>query len=267
MGIQEIAVGKSNVYHVPYDKLAIEDGFNVREDYGDIDELARSITENGIKTPLEVRLDGDKLIIVDGHRRYQAIYIAINKYKAEIPHIPCINEPKGTNEEDRTANLLTLNSGKPLTPIEQAKVIKRLIDFGWKQTDIAKKIARTQTYVGQLLSLNGSSHELREAVKKGLMAPTAAMELAKQPVSKQKAILDKFMSSLAGKEPDKSKKKPIKVKDIKKAVNGKTNTVSTMEIEKLISLAINKYKDNDTSRNWDDVIYGLRLALGLEKIN
>ena len=42
-------------YFVDPRNIAIIDGFNVRTDYGDIDSLAESIRESGVKVPLRCR--------------------------------------------------------------------------------------------------------------------------------------------------------------------------------------------------------------------
>ena len=46
-GIKSIMVGRKDQFVVPYNALVIEDNFNVREELGDIDELAKNIAENG----------------------------------------------------------------------------------------------------------------------------------------------------------------------------------------------------------------------------
>lgn len=48
--------------------LTVQEGFNVRYDYGDIDELAKSIIENGVKVPVRGVKDRgtDNYILTDG---------------------------------------------------------------------------------------------------------------------------------------------------------------------------------------------------------
>jgi len=262
MGIQQLAASKGNLYHVPYQNLSVDPNFNVREDYGDIEELARSLAEVGQKVPCKVRLsdDGQNLIVVDGHRRLKAISIANDKYGASIDVVACINEEKGTNEEDRIIDLFTLNSGKPLTLLEQAKAVKRLLDYHWKPSDIAKKIGKPATFISSLLAINGSSHELRDAVQKGIVSATAAIKLAARPVSEQKHILTAFNTIENG------KKAKLKVKDVETKTKGMPNSVTTAKIKKLISTVDDKVKAKDESRNWADVKYGLQLACGIKEL-
>lgn len=263
-GLKDIATSRGTVYKVPYSKLIIDKDFNVRDDFGDIDELAKLIAENGQKTPMQVRLsdDGKNVIIVDGHRRYEAIEIANKKYGAKISDVSCINEERGANEESRIVDMFVYGSGKPLTLLEQAKVIKKLMDYNWKATDIAKKIGKTQAYVSQLLNLQGASHVLREAVKKGIVSPTAAIKLSTVPISQQKSVLAK-VSALGL---DGNGKTKVKVKDVEKATKGMPSTVSTKKIKVILSSVNDRIKQKDTEKNWNDVKYGLELALGTKKL-
>lgn len=262
MGIQQLSSSKGSLYHVPYQNLTIDPTFNVRDDYGDIDELARSLAEVGQKMPCKVRLsdDSQSLVVVDSHRRLRAIPIANEKYGASIEVVACINEEKGTNEENRILDLFTLNSGKPLTLLEQAKAVKRLLDYNWKPTDIAKKIGKPSTFISSLLAINGSSHELRDAVQKGIVSATAAIKLAARPVSEQKHILTAFNTIENG------KKAKLKVKDVETKTKGMPNSVSTSKLKKLISAVDEKAKAKDESRNWADVKYGLQLACGIKEL-
>jgi len=263
-GIQDIATSRGTVYKVPFGKLAVEDGFNVREDYGDVEELARQIAENGQKTPMIVRLsdDASKVVIIDGHRRHQAIELANKKYDASIKEVACINEERGANEESRIVDMFVLGSGKPLTLLEQAEAVKRLLDYQWKPAQVAKKIGKTQSFISQLLNLQGATHELREAVRKGTISPTAAIKLSAAPADQQKEILKQVHAlGLNGGAIQK-----IKVKDVEKATKGVPSTVSSKKIKTLISEVKVKIKEEDDSRNWEDVQYGLQLAIGLRKM-
>ena len=103
MNIKKIASGRGNLYSIPLDKIEIEDGFNVRSDYGDIPELAADIAQNGVLNPLTVRMTGERLVLSDGHRRLAAVKYAVANLGAAITDVPCIMERKGTGEDDRVA--------------------------------------------------------------------------------------------------------------------------------------------------------------------
>jgi ParB/RepB/Spo0J family partition protein len=256
-GIKSIMVARKDQFVVPYGALVIEDGFNVREDFGDLDELAKNIAENGQRVAMKVRLaeDGKKLSIIDGHRRFLAINMANQKYGAKINTVLCVNEERGANEETRIVDLFTLNSGKPLTALEQASALKRLVDYNWSIPDIAKKIGIAQAKVRRLLDLNGASHDVREAVKKGNISASAASDLAKAPSKKQEEVLKKANG------------KKVKVKDVQRATVGKVYTVSTKKLSGYKDETTKTLKDatGQRARYLNGVLYGLKVACGEEE--
>jgi hypothetical protein len=71
----------------------------------------------------------------------------------EIKTVPVMVEDRHSNEADRIFSQIVHNSGKQLTPLEQAKVFKRLTDLGWAQKDIAAKSGMSGGRVSQLLEL------------------------------------------------------------------------------------------------------------------
>lgn len=251
--MRDIAEKRIEYFQVKLDKVIIEDGFNVRDDYGDMDELAMNIAQNGQKQPGIARLSDDKtsVTLIDGHRRFQAIKLANEKYGASIDVFKVIKEEMGANEETRVLDMLATNMGKPLTPIEQARAIKKLVDFGWPIKQIADKMGKNTQSVTNLLELNSATHELREAVQKNEISPSAAVELAKQNPNVQKTFLA---------QTDGSGKK-VKVADVHKAVKGKTYTVSTKAIRTALDIVISKIEKNPTDK-LEGMKLGMRVALG-----
>lgn len=262
-GLKKIATSRGTIYNLPYDVLEVQKGLNIREDYGDVDELARQIAENGQKIPCKVHVsdDGTKAVIVDGHRRYKAIDIANKKYGASINTVSCINEERGANEETRIVDMFMMGSGKPLTLLEQAEAVKRLLGYNWKPVDIAKKIGKSQTCVSQLLTLLEASHELRVAVKEGAISTTAAIKLAAAPKTKQKNVLERVntLTNINGVS-------KVKVKDVEKATKGAPSTISSKKIKTILTNVDTKIKTNENSHHWEDVKFGLQLALGIKSI-
>lgn len=256
-GIKELISGRSDLYRVPLEKILIDPEFNVREDYGDMEELSKNIAENGQKVAGIIRLseDGGKVVLVDGHRRYNAINMANKKFGAEIKDFKCVKEERGANEETRIIDMLSTSLGKALTPLEQAKAIKKLIDYGYKVSDIAKKLGKTVPSISTLLKLNSASHELREAVKTKKISTSAAKVLAKTSSTKQKEILNKNKN-----------KKTIKVKDVEKDVNGVPSMISSKTIRNKMDI-VKKHLEKNESEYWANVLYGMEVALGTRKLS
>ena len=263
MELRKLSEGRRDVLSIPLNKITVDAKFNVRQDYGDIDGLARSIAESGQKQPGKVRQGDDCAILVDGHRRLQAIRLANEKYGASIKAFLCFTEERGANEESRILDMLVLNDGKPLSIIEQAVAVKRLQDYGWKDSDIAGKIGKSSSYICGLMSLNGASNALRKAVKDSLISPTAAIKLASAPEAKQVTILERIA---ALENPvAKGKGKAVKVKDVEKAIKGVPSVISSKVIKDKIE-AVKKLRARKPSEYLNGVKFGLEAALGIVEL-
>ncbi|HCJ52591.1 MAG TPA: hypothetical protein DHV25_02620 [Candidatus Kerfeldbacteria bacterium] len=127
-------------------------------------------------------MDGDDPCVIDGHCRTRAAIRAIVKYGAEIKSVPCKMMDKYASEVDRISHLITSNSGRQLSPIEKAGVVKRLRAFNLENKEIASKLGMTVSYVIQLAELAGAPEYVAEMVKAGdISASTAMAEIKKSP--------------------------------------------------------------------------------------
>jgi ParB/RepB/Spo0J family partition protein len=187
--------GKRDAY--PFDPrlLKIDDSYNVRdlsspEAVEKLGELKESIRANGVRTPLEVRLDGEDVFIVAGHRRHKAVMDLIEEGEP-IETVLVLHEPKGTNDAERTLNLVVSNSGEPLKPMEVAEVVRRLTAYGWDAANIAKRLGwKSSASVKQHLDLLAMPEGVKNHVRKGDISATLARNIAKSadPVEAEKMI-------------------------------------------------------------------------------
>jgi ParB family transcriptional regulator, chromosome partitioning protein len=195
-GIASIAEGRSDLHRVDPRKLHVKDGWNAREQTEElaahIDSLAQSIAEVGVKEPLTVFWEDGKAWVTDGHCRLAASIRAIEFYKSELKSIPVKVEDRYSNEADRVLSQLVRNQGKPLTPFEKGRVFKRLIDLGWKQQDIAKKVGLSPARVSQCLELQSLPLELKDLVVAGKVSASMALQMLKEADGNVKAVLAKL---------------------------------------------------------------------------
>ena len=75
---------KTDIYKIDPRNIVVKDGFNSREDFGDIDTLAKQIEENGILNPISVvpfkdESGNEKYRLIDGERRYRAVMSLLEK--------------------------------------------------------------------------------------------------------------------------------------------------------------------------------------------
>lgn len=169
---------RADMFKVPASNLRIKEGLNIRSDYGNIQELADSIKENGVKVPLrgyKERENGyEVFVVVDGHRRHTALQLLLEQGTEII--VPFITENKGYNDEQRLIDMFLMNEGKSLTPLEQAEGVRRLIAYGYSEKEIALKLAKSEVYVRKLNSLNSAPKAFRKLIEEGTISATLAIE-------------------------------------------------------------------------------------------
>ena len=189
-----------DVVKIEISKIVVREGFNVRQDLGDIEGLAYSILENGQTVPgrVDVLNDGT-FVLTDGHRRFAALKLLV-----DLGHDPLfkaiVNNTK-TTEEQRILQMFTTQDNKPLASHEVAELIQRLINLGHTQAGIAKKIGKTAAYVSQMLSFANESNLIKEEVKNGNMNVTAVLKLQKKiPIQSERvAAVQKAVASKSNK--------------------------------------------------------------------
>lgn len=170
----------SSLLKIDPSNIRVIEGFNVRQDYGDIEELADSILENGQFEPIIVsKVKGeDQYELIEGHRRLAAIN-RIRERGQEFPYIVATTNTMSA-EERIFAMLVTGSTKKNLTTLEQAEAIKRLINKHYSTDDIAKKMGKSVSHVNQLLELAAAPKELKDMVKDGDIAATTAVQMVRE---------------------------------------------------------------------------------------
>lgn len=193
-GITSLSEGRSDLLKIDPRKLHIKEGWNLRDmsapdTVEHIDMLAQSITEIGVQVPLRAYWEDGKAYITSGHCRLKAALRAIEIYKAELKTVPVQIEDRYANEADRILGQITHNSGKPFTSLEQAKVFKKLLDLGWQQDAIAKKVGISASRVSQILDLLTLPEPVKAMVVAGNVSPTLAVQTVAQNGSKAEQVL------------------------------------------------------------------------------
>lgn len=211
MRLQDIAARRTDLFHLKPEDLSVQEGFNVRVSGPGLDEhirvLANSLKEIGVQTPLTVRVDGDKVYLVDGHCRLAAIKLAISE-GAEIVSVPCIAAPKGSDDAQLTLSLITRNGGRPLEPLEKASVFARLLAFGWSEELIGQRAGIGCKQVKNLLDLAAAPAEIKEMVAKNEVSATTAVRTMQQAPSKAAAVETLTTAVSAAKAEGKTKVTP-----------------------------------------------------------
>lgn len=165
-------------------KLQLKPDWNSR-DFSDpsniahVEDLAKSIAENGVREPLKVFLEGDVPYVTNGECRLRAVMLCIDR-GIDIKAVPVLAEDRLANEADRLFTQFISNSGKPFGPIENAKLFKRLLDMGWAQQDIAKRTGFSGGRVSQLLELLILPVVLQKFITEGKASATMVLATFKK---------------------------------------------------------------------------------------
>jgi ParB/RepB/Spo0J family partition protein len=170
---------RGDLFKVPSSQLRIKEGFNIRQDYGNIDELKESIKANGILVPMrgykEKENGNDVYIITNGHRRNKACELLLEEGTEIL--VPFILESKGYTDEQRLIDTFLMNDGKNLTPLEQAEGVRRLLAYGYTEKEIAGKLAKSEGYIRKLNSLNTAPKKFIKLIEDGIISATLAIQI------------------------------------------------------------------------------------------
>ena len=162
---------EENVLQVNIDDI-IPNSFQPRLSFDEqgLKELASSIKEHGIIQPLVLRKLGNKYEIIAGERRYKASVMAgLTKVPAVISNI----DDNSSAEIALVENIQRRN----LTPIEEARSYKNLLDKGYTQEQLAQKMGISQSSVANKLRLLNLDESVQQALLEGKISERHARSL------------------------------------------------------------------------------------------
>lgn len=158
------------VQRISLDQLK-DSSFQPRVDYGDIEELATSIKNIGLREPLLVRPIEEGYEIIHGHRRKRALQ------HLGAPFAACYVQ----DMDDKTAIEVALHQNiqrKDLNSIEQGRAFKDYIKmFDISQSALARKIGKNHQYVNQRVRLLDLPEEIQTKIASGVMSFSNALAL------------------------------------------------------------------------------------------
>lgn len=183
-GIRDKAVAREDAFRFDPRELKVRPGFNSRDyDFDPNDEadmeLANSIAAVGVREPLTVFMENGEVMVLDGHRRLAATMFVINNLGVDVRSVPGIRERDHANEGDRVLNQIVRNTGKRLQPLEEARVIGKLLDLGWPDTEISEKTGYGIQKVRDRIELLGADPSVHELVSSGQVSATVATQTLK----------------------------------------------------------------------------------------
>lgn len=176
-----------------------------------LNELAESIRQHGIIQPLVLRKIGDKYEIIAGERRYKASYIA------GLTTVPAVIIDLNDNESAEVAIVENIQR-RDLSPIEEAKSYKKLLDRGYlTQDQLAGRMGKTQATISNKLRLLNLDEEVQDALLNNKISERHARSLLRlEDKYMQRKVLEEILE------------KRLNVRDTESLISSKLNP----EIEK-----------------------------------
>jgi len=144
-------------------------------DEAKLNELAQSISANGVVQPLIVRPKQDRFELIAGERRWRAAQ------RAGLTRVPAIVRQVA---DDKVLELALIENiqREDLNPIEEARAYKNLIDaVGLTQEVVAERVGRDRSYVTNFLRLLRLPEDLQELVQAGRLSTGHARTLLGLP--------------------------------------------------------------------------------------
>ncbi|MPZ26145.1 MAG: hypothetical protein GEV12_06765 [Micromonosporaceae bacterium] len=167
---------------------------NFRTTLADLDELAESITTQGVTSPLEVMpadrvaaawprhaeaLAGYAWVLLSGHRRLAAARQAFAG--EQDPTVPVLVRRDSICEDPvKQLDVIATDDSahRPFNPIEQARAFQAAADAGRSQRQIAEQYGCAQGHVSRRLSLLRVPEEIQQAVQTGRLGARDARKIA-----------------------------------------------------------------------------------------
>ena len=174
-------------------QVAIEDiipnRFQPRLAFDDegLKELSESIKQHGIIQPLVLRRLGNKYEIIAGERRFKAATMA------GLRQVPAIISDIDDNKSAEIALVENIQR-RNLTPIEEAKSYKNLLDRGYMtQEQLAEKMGVSQSSIANKLRLLNLAPEVQDALLQEKISERHARSLLVLPKEEQPKLLQKIL--------------------------------------------------------------------------
>jgi ParB family transcriptional regulator, chromosome partitioning protein len=163
------------IEQVPIEKITVLPQIRKHFDPGAHQGLAESIRENGILEALLLRRDGDRLVLLNGERRYRAAK------EVGLSTVPAVIVDRELTESEVLQQSLVMDCQREMcTPLERALAIDALMKAtGWKAAEVAQKTGLSRPTVTKLRTLLSLGDDIREGLTTGAIPMSAGYDLAR----------------------------------------------------------------------------------------
>lgn len=174
---EEIAIGLSEL---PIDKIQRGE-YQPRKHFDEesLQELANSISAQGVIQPIVVRKEGSHYELIAGERRWRASQLA------GLQSIPAVIKDLDTRSAAAIALIENIQR-EDLNPLEEAAALQRLIDdFELTHMQVAEAVGRSRVAVSNLLRLLDLVEPVKDLVGRMLLSMGHARAILALPENDQ----------------------------------------------------------------------------------
>jgi len=141
--------------------------------FADIKELAQSIQEHGLLQPIIVieKENGRRYEVVAGMRRLTACRML------GWTKIPCLVLENQAGARKEVITIVENVQRQDISPVEEAVAYAKLRGMGLTDEEIASLVGKERTYIVKRIALLRLDEETLNAVHKGYLSPSHALEL------------------------------------------------------------------------------------------
>jgi ParB family chromosome partitioning protein len=145
-----------------------------RKDFGQLEELSKSIKEKGIIEPILVRPINGNFEIIAGERRFRAAKLA------GLNEIPCIEHDVADNEALELTIIENMQR-KDLNIFESAYSLKSLSEiYGYTHEEIAQKIGKSRVTVSEQIRITDLPSDIvKKCIELNVSSKTFLLQLVK----------------------------------------------------------------------------------------
>lgn len=163
------------------DQITVVEGRNPRLVLDNIEQLAESIEENGIRNPIKVvQTKTDQYELVDGHRRFAACQYLFDT-KELIVTIPAIVVDHYKSEADILVEMMVSNDSEPFAPFEEGSLYTRLKnEFNLTTEQIAQRVGKSNSHVSDKIALLRADPSVRQAVAENKITTSDATTIVRK---------------------------------------------------------------------------------------
>lgn len=159
------------IFEIPIDKIRADAKFNCRLNLVpfDVQQLSENIRQNGLIQPITVRTKQpddtfkEEYDLVAGFRRRLACIMA------GMQTIKCIVRNDLTARQAAIINLSENLNRTDLNILEEAEACKKLLETGFKKSEIASDLGKSLTWLQIRLNLLELPNDIQEEVQKGVI--------------------------------------------------------------------------------------------------